>query len=116
MTDTVEVRDVLSPKEVAERLGIHEETARRWLVDGLLPGRKVGGRWFVSARRLAVEFGGGEADGARDRIGLPEEVGQALGGGDLGGPAGPPDDDRPVRDRPPDEGGPGRGELHTRPT
>jgi excisionase family DNA binding protein len=87
---------VYSPGEVAALLKIHPETVRRWLVAGTLPGRKVGGLWLVSAARLQawVDSGGDTEDVGHGR-GLPEEVGRSLGGRDLGGTAGPPDDDTP---------------------
>lgn len=44
--------DILTPAKVAAVLGLHVNTVHRWLARGLLPGRKVGGRWFVSAPAL----------------------------------------------------------------
>lgn len=37
----------MCPKQAAERLGISAETARRWLRDGEIPGKKIRGTWFV---------------------------------------------------------------------
>jgi len=34
----------LTVAEISERLRVHEETVRRWLRDGRLPGRAFGGR------------------------------------------------------------------------
>jgi len=38
--------------EAAAALGVHVETMRKWLNDGTVAGRKVGGTWFVSRREL----------------------------------------------------------------
>jgi excisionase family DNA binding protein len=40
--------DELSPREVAERLGVTTRTVQRWIVGGTLPARRVGGRWRVA--------------------------------------------------------------------
>lgn len=37
----------MCPKQAAERLGISAETARRWLRDRQIPGKKIRGTWFV---------------------------------------------------------------------
>ena len=45
----------LCPKEVAERLGVHEETVRRHLQRGWLKGTKLGPRlWTISEEDLAA--------------------------------------------------------------
>ena len=46
---------VYSPGQVAKLLNVHPETVRRWLVDGTLPGRKVGGLWLISG--VALRYG-----------------------------------------------------------
>jgi 3-methylcrotonyl-CoA carboxylase alpha subunit len=38
----------LSPSEVARRLGISTRSVQRWIADGKLPARRVGGRWRVA--------------------------------------------------------------------
>ena len=36
---------IMTTKEVAKYLGVHEMTVYRWLKKGVLPGFKIGGRW-----------------------------------------------------------------------
>ena len=36
---------IMTTKEVAKYLGVHEMTVYRWLKKGVLPGCKIGGRW-----------------------------------------------------------------------
>ena len=36
---------IMTTKEVARYLGVHEMTVYRWLKKGLIPGFKIGGRW-----------------------------------------------------------------------
>ena len=36
---------IMTTKEVAKYLGVHEMTVYRWLKKGILPGFKIGGRW-----------------------------------------------------------------------
>ena len=48
-------RDMLSAREVAEYLGIHEKQVYRLLRQGRLPGTRVTGRWVFS-RRLVAEW------------------------------------------------------------
>lgn len=43
-------RSALRVSEVARRLGVNEETVRRALVRGELPGRKLGSTWLVSVK------------------------------------------------------------------
>ncbi|HEY8178901.1 MAG TPA: biotin carboxylase N-terminal domain-containing protein [Candidatus Limnocylindria bacterium] len=45
--------DALTPREVAERLGVTVRTVQRWVVDGRLPAIRVGGRLRVSPGALA---------------------------------------------------------------
>jgi excisionase family DNA binding protein len=50
-------KEYLTPAEVAKKLRIHERTVRRLLVDGKLPGVRVGARkWRVSAAALKAYF------------------------------------------------------------
>lgn len=36
---------IMTTKEIAKYLGVHEMTVYRWLKTGVLPGFKIGGRW-----------------------------------------------------------------------
>ena len=36
---------IMTTKEVARYLGVHEMTVYRWLKKGVIPGFKIGGRW-----------------------------------------------------------------------
>ncbi|OIO39578.1 MAG: hypothetical protein AUJ72_00395 [Candidatus Omnitrophica bacterium CG1_02_46_14] len=36
---------IMTTKEIAKYLGVHEMTVYRWLKKGVLPGCKIGGRW-----------------------------------------------------------------------
>lgn len=38
----------------ARRLGVTPQTVRRWVTDGTLAGRRIGGRWKVHAPALAA--------------------------------------------------------------
>ena len=40
--------------EAAKQLGIHEESLRRLLRLGSLPGEKIGGQWFIAKNHLAL--------------------------------------------------------------
>ena len=40
---------VMSTQEAADRYGVHRETLRRWIAQGLLPATKVGNAWAVEA-------------------------------------------------------------------
>jgi 3-methylcrotonyl-CoA carboxylase alpha subunit len=44
--------DELSPTEVAKRLGTSTRTVQRWIADGRLPARRLGGRWRVAIGAL----------------------------------------------------------------
>jgi excisionase family DNA binding protein len=37
--------DVLTTEQLAERLGYNEVTVRKWISDGIIPGRKLGPEW-----------------------------------------------------------------------
>jgi excisionase family DNA binding protein len=41
------VETMLSPEEVARRLGVHRYTVLRWLKKGNLPGLQIGRTWRV---------------------------------------------------------------------
>jgi acetyl-CoA/propionyl-CoA carboxylase biotin carboxyl carrier protein len=57
------IDDALTPREVAEELGVTVRTVQRWIVDGRLPAVRVGGRMRVSRSSLAaVARGTGPSD------------------------------------------------------
>ena len=41
-------------RKAAKQLHIHEESLRRLLRLGTLPGEKIGGQWFIDKDRLAL--------------------------------------------------------------
>lgn len=58
--------EILTVEEVAEFLKTKPATVRKWLRDGELPGRKIGGEWRVIRDELeaflrALPPGGGDA-------------------------------------------------------
>jgi excisionase family DNA binding protein len=60
----METNELLSLREVAERVGVHYMTAYRWVRTGRLPATKRGGTWVVESQeveRLAIEGGGERA-------------------------------------------------------
>ena len=46
--------DELSPSDVAARLGTSKRTVQRWIADGKLPARRVGGRWRVASDAIGA--------------------------------------------------------------
>jgi len=49
------VKEYLSPREVADILGIHPVTVRRWIASGQLKAVRIGrfkGRWFIHRSEL----------------------------------------------------------------
>ena len=48
--------DVVGLAALAEHLGLATSTVRAHLRNGTIPGRKIGGRWFVSRRDLLAFF------------------------------------------------------------
>ena len=67
----------LTVAEIVERLQVHEQTVRRWLRAGRLPGRNLGGRagYRVRERDLDV-FLSGQIDQV-DAAGTEEREGKA---------------------------------------
>jgi excisionase family DNA binding protein len=51
-TRSVTVPDICSVEDVAHHLKASHGTVCRWLRDGVIPGRKVGRRWFVTREVL----------------------------------------------------------------
>ena len=60
------MRDEISPSEAARRLGATTRSVQRWIAQGTLPARRVGGRWRVATDALdTLERTGGEGHGRR---------------------------------------------------
>lgn len=38
---------LLTPREISERLNVHENTVRRWIREGTLPSIKIGRRLYL---------------------------------------------------------------------
>ena len=54
----------LTVAEIVEKLQVHEQTVRRWLRDGKLPGRNFGGRTGYRIRERDLEtFLEGDTEG-----------------------------------------------------
>ena len=64
--------DDLTPRQVAEQLGVTVRTVQRWINDGRLPAERVGGRMRVSRSSLtrvaSVSAGGTSAGAVATRI------------------------------------------------
>jgi acetyl-CoA/propionyl-CoA carboxylase, biotin carboxylase, biotin carboxyl carrier protein len=54
--------DELSPREVAARLGTSSRSVQRWIANGRLPARRIGGRWRVASDALDA-FAAPQVDG-----------------------------------------------------
>ncbi len=50
-------RTFLRPRQIAELLGVTERSVRRWIADGTLPSRKLGGARLVARVTLAQRLG-----------------------------------------------------------
>ena len=61
----------LTVAQIAEQLGVHEQTVRRWLRAGTLPGRNLGGKAGYRVRAQDVDRfmaqGGKPAEQATDQ-------------------------------------------------
>jgi acetyl-CoA/propionyl-CoA carboxylase, biotin carboxylase, biotin carboxyl carrier protein len=66
--------DDLTPRDVADELGVTVRTVQRWISDGRLPARRVGGRARVSRSSLERVAGSATTSGA-----APPRHGQRLG-------------------------------------
>ncbi len=58
--------ELFSVTELAKALKVKEETIRDYLRRGLLPGNRIGTRWYVSADALK-EYWSGRRKGPRKR-------------------------------------------------
>ncbi len=72
-------REMLSPREVARRLGVSRRTVRRWVAAGVLPAYRVGGVIRIHPEELARFL-----ERSRTR---PMEVGDEGGGTPAGAAA-----------------------------
>jgi excisionase family DNA binding protein len=52
----------LSPSQAATRLGASTRSVQRWIAEGRLPARRVGGRWRVASGALGAFVGNAEAE------------------------------------------------------
>jgi excisionase family DNA binding protein len=59
------VRDELTPREVAQELGVTVRTVQRWIATGRMPGSRVGGRMRVPRSALTAVTGTEPAAGSR---------------------------------------------------
>jgi len=50
----VESGELVTPREAARRLGIHEESLRRLLRTGTLRAQKIGQQWFIGRSELEI--------------------------------------------------------------
>jgi acetyl-CoA/propionyl-CoA carboxylase biotin carboxyl carrier protein len=77
---TSDPRHELSPSQAAKRIGATTRSVQRWIAQGRLPARRVGGRWRVASDVLdafdALEPGAPPPDGPRAR---PPERGWPAG-------------------------------------
>jgi len=55
------MREELSPSEAGRRIGATTRSVQRWISRGLLPARRVGGRWRVASDALDAFVAGGPA-------------------------------------------------------
>jgi len=81
MTDRLAYR----VEEVAAAVGVDNETVRRWLEKGRIPGRKVGGLWLIPIEGLRNWLHEGQEENGRRGFDLPTPIGRALGGDDQQG-------------------------------
>lgn len=45
---------LLSAQDAADYLGVHINTMRRLLASGQIPGKRIGGSWYINAEQLAA--------------------------------------------------------------
>lgn len=53
--------DLMTPSDVAAALGLKTQTIRYYIQDGIIPGRKIGQRYYVPKIALAEKVLDGEA-------------------------------------------------------
>src|SRR5215212_5819477 len=54
MRQSRQMREELSPSEAARRIGATTRSVQRWIALGMLPARRVGGRWRVASDELSA--------------------------------------------------------------
>ena len=59
--------DELTPRQAAERIGATTRSVQRWIAQGLLPARRVGGRWRVASGAIDALISEKRADAVQDR-------------------------------------------------
>ena len=59
------MRGEISPSEAARRIGATTRSVQRWIAQGRLPARRVGGRWRVASDALDAFADAGEAEDRR---------------------------------------------------
>jgi len=69
--------DPMTPRQVADELGVTVRTVQRWIADGRLPATRVGGRMRVSRSSLARVSHGESARPAIPGV-VPREIGTLL--------------------------------------
>ena len=71
MTNTrlVDFRNKITVQEAAKHAGRHQETVKRWLREGRLPGQKVGLVWYIDQDDLKSLLDD-EAKGTQHQCGL----------------------------------------------
>lgn len=50
----LELQNYVNVRNAARQIGIHEESLRRLLRFGSLPGAKIGGQWFIDKEQIAL--------------------------------------------------------------
>ena len=63
----VTMSDELTPRQAAERIGATTRSVQRWIAQGLLPARRVGGRWRVASGAIDALISEKRADAVQDR-------------------------------------------------
>jgi excisionase family DNA binding protein len=78
--------DVISVAEAARRLDRSTEQVRRYLREGRLSGRRIGGQWFIEAGALRTFFASlREQQGFLDRVRPGDPLAAVIGIGGGGG-------------------------------
>jgi excisionase family DNA binding protein len=65
---SIALPDIATVEDLSTFFGISPPTVRRHLREGLLPGRRVGRRWFVSRPALLAHLAGHEVEESRARL------------------------------------------------
>lgn len=50
----IDLENYINVHDAAKQVGIHEESLRRLLRLGSLPGVRIGGQWFIDREQLAL--------------------------------------------------------------